>query len=251
MKLGIVCGCLPRQPGIAPGELYHQLLAKRMEKEFGIRTEVSSIWYLTCAESTTRTRKLVDEQNPDILLYHVRPDPYLRASKSWFRYRDKEQQRRRRINFSADDHMVVDVEEPAEIVLRRRKSKFTRTLRHLNYAIGYLLGVNGKAIKREKEIVSEALQIAHKKNIPVLIIGPASRPRSKVEDFLLLRLEKKLSTFIARENYVTCFGNTDAQGNSLFFEDGVHVNPAGHKRFSELIFSAMKQHFHSPVLREN
>jgi hypothetical protein len=245
MKLGIICGCLPKQPGIGPGELYHQLLATLIEKGFGFRPEVSSIWYVTFAESTIQTRRLVDGQNPDILLYHVRPDPYLRASKPWFRYRNKEQKRCWRINFSADDHMVVDVEEPVEIVQRRKKTKTAKTLRHLNYAIGYLLGVNSQAIKREKKVVAEALQIAGKKNIPVLIIGPASRPRSKVEDFLLLRLEKKLRASVPAENYVTCFGSIDTQGNPLFFGDGVHVNPAGNKRFSELIFEAIKQHLGS------
>ena len=245
IKAGIICGCLPTQLNIEPGDLYHQLIAQKIRSQFGVGLDVVSIWYTTLAESTGKVLELIAKENPDLVLYHVRPDPYLRISKLFVRYKDLKDQFRIKFNFNGNDQNISDG-NPTIRTRRgnKKKSGFNIFLRELNYRIGYIAGINTIAIKKEFDTLKEISSYCRDKDLFLVIIGPASRPRSKMEEFLLQRLDESLFGFFrsADVNYVRCFGATGKNGESLFFEDKVHVNRDGHKRFSELLYPEIEKY---------
>ena len=110
IKTGIVCGCLPKQFGIESELLYHQLLSKKTESQFGITLDVSSIWYTTLHESNSKAIELIKLKKPSLLIYHVRPDPFLRMSKLFVRYSNYEEISKIKFNYNADDSMIFDKE---------------------------------------------------------------------------------------------------------------------------------------------
>ncbi len=245
IKTGIVCGCLPTQHGILQEQLYHQILSAEVMQCAGVRLSISSAWYTKLHNGTDVCEKLIEEARPEILLYHVRPDPYLRASKLMMSYRTQSGIKKRRLNFDANDCMAFDRDDNmAEQSVRKEKGKVRAYFRHLNYVLGLLAGSNKNAVKKQAATIESVLALAHKNNIRVFIVGPASRPRSRVEEFLLNRLENTLRTRFQGGQYITCIGSNGATGEPLFFDDGIHVNPAGHRRFAELIFKQLKPHLH-------
>ncbi len=237
IKIGIVCGCFPTQPGIAPDELYHRVLAKRIESEKQIVINVSSIWYNTVSSGFALTRQLINTEQPNIILFHVRPDPFLRISKFWMKYTDKEKRVKKKINLDADDSMIVDDFTPsASQRLRQKRDLLHNVFRQFNYLFGILTGSHSTAIKKERISIENILTECKQQKLPLIIIGPASRDTGFFENILLHWLEKKLSLYFTNKNYVTCFGTRDINGEELFMEDGIHVSPSGHKRIADLIY---------------
>lgn len=242
IKIGIICGCLPEQYGIEPVDLYHQVLSRKIECELERQIEISSAWYTTLAASYSNSVKMIEASTPDLVFYHVRPDPYLRVSKLLLKYTDVTSQAFSKINLNADDSMIVDEDNNVERSVLRRKLKTVHILfRNLNYISGLIFGSNRAAIKKEEEVIQNMIRYTDGKKIPLLIMGPASRPRSFIENRLLFKLEKKLHSKFKDKKYISCFGILDKNGEALFMNDGVHVNKNGHFRFSELIFPALKK----------
>jgi hypothetical protein len=242
IKIGIICGCLPTQYGIETSDLYHQVLSGKIEREMNQETRITSVWYTTLAGSYPNSVKMIERDKPDVIFYHVRPDPYLRVSKLWLRFMDRNGQVFNTLNLDANDSMIVDADDNVErSALRKKLRSIHRLFRTLNYMTGFILGANNAALKKVEHSIDHLIRYAGKNRIPVLIIGPASRPRSSIENQLLLRLEKKLRARFAHENYISCFGVRDEKGNILFMKDGIHVNKTGHSRFSELIFPVLKE----------
>ncbi len=240
IKIGIVCGCFPTQAGIGPDELYHRVLSKRLESDKQISMNISSIWYNTVSSAFVLTQQLIDTEKPDVILFHVRPDPFLRISKFWMKYSDKERKVKKKINLDADDAMIVDDFTPlASQRLRQKKSLLHRAFRQLNYLLGVLARTNSNAIEKERTSIENVLAECEKQKLPLIIIGPASRDTGFLENILLYRLEKKLLLYFQGKNYVTCFGTRDKNGERLFQEDGIHVSPIGHRRMADLIYPSL------------
>ena len=191
IKTGIICGCLPKQYGIKAEMLYHQLLSQKTKSLFGITLEISSIWYTTLFESTQKSIELITLEKPSLLIYHVRPDPFLRISKLIVRYYNINEVSKTKFNFNADDSMIIDKENNERAnIHRKKKSVFKSLLLHLNYILGYTFGVNHKGIFKEIKILNNLISYCEQKNITLFIVGPASRPRSRIENSLLYKLEK-------------------------------------------------------------
>lgn len=234
LKLGIVCGCLPRQYGIAPQDLYHQVLAQKIRSSLKLELDVHSVWYTTLAESAAKTKKLLDEAGPQLLIYHVRPDPFLRASKLLVKYTDSEGARRSMLNFAANDSCIVDRDDYDQRQ-RPKRPKLKSFFRSLNYLGGFMLGTYKKASERELRIIQEVEILCQEKKIPLLVVGPASRPTSLTENAWLSRLEKRMSGQLRHLHYISCFGTHNEKGATLFMEDNVHLNRDGHHRIARLI----------------
>ena len=76
----IVGRCFTQQHNIEPPRLYHQLLKTKMKSEHSIELDIDIIRYerLTkCLEEVTSATKI---RKPDLLLFHIRPEPILRIS---------------------------------------------------------------------------------------------------------------------------------------------------------------------------
>jgi lysophospholipase L1-like esterase len=142
----------------------------------------------------------------------------------------------------ADDEMIIEKNfEPHGSLPLRKRSMFKVISRGLNDMAGILLTVNRRAIERGKKLLKEIVTLCKERDIHLIIIGPASRPRSKVENYLLNRLEVKLASEFKNEiqNYITCFGKRGSNNENLFLEDGVHVSKEGHKRIADFITPVM------------
>ena len=138
--------------------------------------------------------------------------------------------------------MIIDKENNERAnIHRKKKSVFKSLLLHLNYILGYTFGVNHKGIFKEIKILNNLISYCEQKNITLFIVGPASRPRSRIENSLLYKLEKKLSKYHEQNHYISCYGTINQAGESIFMEDKVHLNAKGHAMISELILNKFKK----------
>lgn len=244
LKAGIACGCLSTQKDITTNDLYHHLLKQKLLR-YNIDFETTSYWYDTTTQCRERLRLLIKNKNPDVLLYHVRPSPYLRMSKIFIRYHDTNNRLRFKINLTADDGGIKErVHQPITIEQQNKKKYlFYVFLREFNFFISFLAGINQQSIKKQMQLLKEVVETCERHHVNLILIGPPSRPRSIMENYLLARFEKTLSGSGIYNNfqYISCYGSKDESGNALFQEDGMHVSKIGHKRLADLIFPAISK----------
>jgi len=239
LKIGVVSGCLSKQEEIDSKDLYHQLIKKNIQETLNIQIQFSSVWYTTLSGSVSKVVEMIENQNTNIILYHVRPDPFLRLVKLIIRYKDQSGKLNIRLNLDADDSKIKEKDYINDIYVPQTKEKsfYKIVFKELNNISGYLLGIASKAICRQKTILDRIIKLCEEKNTQLIIVGPASRPRSSIENRILKVLDEKLHAYLAGRNinYIEFWGTKDKDGNSLFMDDGLHVSKVGHIRIANLI----------------
>ncbi len=89
-------------------------------------------------------------------------------------------------------------------------------------------------------------------NIRFIAAGPASRPHTKTEDYLTRKLHNYFenSKDGKKLKLINCLGKLSKDNESLFFENGIHVNEAGHKRIAEFIIKEIGEILRSGELNK-
>ncbi len=242
--LGIIGGCFPVQARIGKEELYHQLIDTWIVSKSGIKLNKVIARYEHLYEFENVIMTLVQNNNLDVLLLHIRPDPYLRNSKFMIQYLDDSGKLKIHTNFpfriKEPVFEIVPVNTLQNIQQKRRKNYLRKALREINYFAGIIFGINNEALNKMMKIILLTRNLCEKNNIKLILGGPPSRPRSQFENYLCRKLDRKIkrqnASILSPIKYISCIGEYSKDGEYLFFEDGVHLNPAGHKIIAEKLF---------------
>jgi len=244
--LGIIGGCFPVQDGIESQALYHQIIVRMLYENYNLEMEILVEQYDSIKEGETKTVRLVNDTELDAILFHIRPDPYLKMSKFLFRYITPSDRLTYSFNFPIMKHNISErfsmYEYKGSYKPKKKGHCFLNPFfRELNYFVGMLLGINSYATRMEQRLVDRIVNICKREKKRVLLVGPPSRPRSKLENYFCRLLEKKMFKLYgcSETQYVSIYGSFSETGEYLFFEDGIHINPIGHKRIATLLFPAI------------
>ena len=244
--LGIIGGCFPVQEQIKYDELYHTLISNQLMFESGINLKIKISRYDLIKEVDKAFVKIISNGITDLLLFHVRPDPYLINSKVYARFVNKNKIKSSKINL----HKIFGFKEPDLIAVnyqsvngrKKRKHIFRKIFRELNYIAGIISGNNSCTVKKFIELIYNLKAKCLNNNIKLIVQGPPSRPRSKMENYLLNKLDKKLRIDFLNSDitYIPCFGEYDEKGNYIFLEDNIHLSSFGHKKIAGILYPAIK-----------
>jgi len=247
--LGIIGGCFPVQEQIKHDELYHQLIAHQLLYESGIILNIKISRYDLVKECDDAFNNIISNGIPDLLLFHVRPDPYLINSKVYARFVNKNKIKTSKINL----HKFSGFKEPELIAVnnqdfsgrKKRKHYLRKIFRELNYIAGIISGNNLITTNKFVETIYFLKSKCEDRKIKLVVQGPPSRPRSKMENYLLNKLNKKLFTRFLNTDieYIPCFGEYDEDGNYIFLEDDIHLSSLGHKKIAGLLYPIIKKYF--------
>jgi hypothetical protein len=250
-KIVIFGGCFPVQEQIKPELLYHNLIKEKMIKENHITFDFEIFRYDSfrqCAGFLKNTGEI----NPCCVLFHVRPDPYLNASKIYYRYIDYENKKRKKINIHLFGFKEPDI-NPVNFgnkilsgwlfkILYVFKKQIKRLLRNANYLSGYIIGNNMITKKQALKTINEIYLNLDNYNTRLIVQGPPMRPRSSVENLLLRKLDKYLAKNVKGNiTYVQGFYNSDETGNYIFLNDKIHMNESGHRLYANLLYEEIKK----------
>lgn len=230
-------GRFPVQHNIKQEDLFHQLMKDEMERKYSCNLKVNIIRYerlLACLE------KIIEyhSKNPiDILVFHIRPEPFLRLSKLYYRYVNENGTLCRSLNLPF--FKLVNPEKYDYLVLGRRyitnpkikESKFHKALIDLNLILGGLATNHHFAIRSYFNLVKQIVLYCEQRKVKLILLGPASRPHTKIENLLSVKLHNHILKSLEKVNitYISGLGETTTWNEPLFFENGIHVNETYHK----------------------
>lgn len=230
-------GCFPVQHNIKHENLFHQLIKGEMERKHSCELKVNIIRYerlLTCLE------KIIEyhTENPiDVLVFHIRPEPFLRLSKLYYKYVNESGTLCRSLNLPF--FKLINPEKYDYLVLGRRfiinpkikESKLHKVLIDLNLILGGLATNHYLTLKAYVNLLKQIISYCEDKKVKLILLGPALRPHTRIENLLSAKLNKYVLKSLERTNitYVSGLGEVSEFNMPLFFENGIHVNESYHK----------------------
>ena len=240
-----VGGCFPVQHNILFEDLFHQKLKKKIESTFNVNFNINIIRYERYNNCLNRIIN-DNESNPiDVLVFHIRPEPYLRLVKFYYKYVNNNGDRK--YSFTIPFLKIIRPEKYDFLVLGRRynvstnqnNSQLHKALIDINYKTGNFLGNTKYALKKYFELVSDVINYCQNKNIKLILLGPTLRFETTFEPTLCNELNAYFKNKLGSTNvsYIDCIDNISKNHEQFFNSNGIHVN----EKFHELIATSIQQ----------
>lgn len=241
INFSFVGGCFPVQGNLAFENLFHQLLKQKIENIREVKFNVNIIRYERFRNCINKIASYKENKPIDILVFSIRPEPFLRLVKLYYKFLDNSNGRKNwslnlptlnRVNPEKYDLLSLDTRfNPPEV---NDSSIIRKILINLNYIFGSLLGNDNYSLKKYLELVNEVIEFSKGNNIKLLIVGPPIRTNTMIESLLSKKLDKfmRKSLTVTQDNFVSG-SDLIKNGERLFKENGIYANEKYHELIAE------------------
>ena len=212
-------------------------IRKKLEKENAVRLETEIIRYELLRTCFSKIEKSSLRYPADALVFCFRPEPMLRLTKLYYRYRNKSGKVRRALQWlrmqtpAAEryDLLTTDPEISRPI---RKASGVRKILIDINYIAGFLAGNFSGALRRYTDLMQKTEAHCNANNITFIVMGPSVRSGTKMERWLSKRFVAALISISRNRRYIHGdLPSTDAC--AMYFEGGVYVSEHYHRMIAE------------------
>jgi hypothetical protein len=157
-KVGIVGGCFPAQHNVVHKDLFHQKLCAMIEQETGRCIDTHIERYEQLSKALSKVQRSLDCGCQGII-FQVRPDPYLRLSKLWYKFTDEQRRVRYTLNLPqlhripSEQQNLRPSPQQTTPTITEPSGVLHAALRELNYCAGVLTLANISALRRYAKLV--------------------------------------------------------------------------------------------------
>jgi citrate lyase beta subunit len=253
-----VGGCFPVQSDILFEEVFHRILAKKAEDNLNVNFNVNIIRYEKFSNCLQRIIKYNEHKPIDYLAFHIRPEPYLRIIKLYYKYLNSGNKLQASLNLpflgilNPEKYDLLSAGRRNSYDARKNRSGLYYTLINCNYMFGYLIGNHTYAKHKYLSLVKDVIEFCNNRKIKVIILGPAIRSETFFEAILSKKLEKFMSKSLknADANYIFGLVKHQDKGKKYFQENGIHATELYHTLIANRIYEAIGeeetgQHIHN------
>ncbi len=248
IQITYVGGCFPVQGDILFEDIFHQKLKKYIENSSDVNFNVNIIRYERFSNCLQKIADSLEIKN-DFLIFHIRPEPFLRIVKFYYKFLNYEN--KKRISFNFPFLGIINPEKFDLLILSRRysygiyskKSEFYNFFININYFFGCLIGNHKYALRKYLELVKNVVTYCEKEKIKIIILGSARRSQTSFETFLSGILEKYMSKKLSNQkiNYVYGFDEHTKNGKKYFNNNGIHATELYHELIAERLYEVIKK----------
>lgn len=248
--ISFIGGCFPVQHNILFEDLFHSRLKRKVESEINVNVNFNIIRYQRfryCFEKLIEYSKGLKN---DYVIFHIRPEPYLRLVKLYYRYQDYSYKFRKTINilflnkFGAEKYDDLTISRNVVTGGNGKKSLLRKILSCLNYAVGCF---TGNHIKAAKYIIKEVCKINKyclSENIKFIAITPAATHTSIMEKFLSEKFSFRIEKLLSRSgiNYINgSYPDTSNRDIVYFKKSSKYASERYHNFISKAIFEYIQK----------
>jgi len=242
-EICFVGGCFPVQHNIVFENLFHQKLRRKIENCFNNKLNFNIIRYERFITVLDKIKTLADSKNLDLIVFHVRPEPYLRLIKLFYKYIDDNGKLKWSLNLPSfnllnpEKYDMLDLSRLYHVNTKQRKSLFHKLLISCNYIFGKIMGNKHYAIKRYYETTNGIIDFCSTNNIKYVILGPNLRSNNYLEPSLCRDLDFYISLRIDKQIYIS--GYEKDKINKMNQENGIHVTQDYHDLIAEKLYKTI------------
>ena len=248
MHFTFVGGCFPVQGDILYEDLFHQTLKRKVETNFNVNFDFNIIRYEkfgNCLEKIV----MYNNQNPiDYLVFHIRPEPFLRLTKLYYKYLDVDFKLQHSLNFpmlrilNPEKYDLLRLSQRNDYSFSGKQSKLYKSLINLNYMAGYSIGNQNYALIKYLDLVNDVVEYCEKQGIKLIVLGPAKRSGTFMEAIFSGNLENFMYKHLKSNNinYMDGMVKNTENGVRYFNENGIHATKLYHDLIAKRIYEAIK-----------
>jgi hypothetical protein len=244
-----VGGCFPVQHNIIFEDLFHQKLKKKVEEFSNVSFNINIIRYERYNNCFNKIVAYSQSERIDLLVFHIRPEPYLRLVKFFYKYVNNNG--RLRYSFNIPILKLINPEKYDFLIIGRQynrpistKSKrLHRVLINMNYRTGKFFGNTYYAQKKHSELITNIINYCKNSNIKLILLGPALRSNTSYEPLLCEELNNSIRKSLTDKNisYIDCLEQFANSQKQLFHENGIHAREQYHELIAEKIYSEIEK----------
>jgi citrate lyase beta subunit len=242
-EMCFIGGCFPVQHNVVFEDLFHQKLRRKIEESFKNKLNVNIIRYERFSTVLDKIKTLVDSKKLDLIVFHVRPEPYLRLIKLFYKYIDNKGRLKRSLNLpyfnllNPEKYDILDIRSIFHINVKQRKSVFHNFLISCNYIFGSMIGNKHYALKSYYQTTNGIIDFCNSHNIKYVILGPNRRNNNHLEPSLCMDLDLYFSDRIDNRIYIC--GYTKDMIRKMNQENGIHVTQDYHDLIAEKLYKTI------------
>ncbi|MBK8448511.1 MAG: hypothetical protein IPL42_00205 [Saprospiraceae bacterium] len=242
-EMCFVGGCFPVQHNVVFEDLFHQKLRRKIENNFTNKFNVNIIRYERFSNVLDKIKTLADSKKLDLIVFHVRPEPYLRLIKLFYKYIDNKGILKWSLNLpyfnllNPEKYDIFDLGRIFHVNGKQRKSIFHKFLISCNYIFGSMIGNKHFALKSYYHTVKGIIDFCNSNNIKYIILGPNRRNNNHLEPSLCMDLDLYISDRIDNRIYICGYENDIIR--KMNQENGIHVTQDYHDLIAEKLYKTI------------
>ena len=249
INLTFVGGCFPVQYDMLIEDIFHQRLKRKIENEYQVELNINIIRYERFKTCLDKIRKYHKSNPIDILVFHIRPEPFLRLVKIYYRFINHNGKLRHSLNISflkilnPEKFDILFSERAVNPQLNQRERWLHKLLVDLNYRVGRLFGNVKYAQKKYFELTANILEYCKNSNIKPIILGIGCRNNTSYAPTLCYNLDNNLKIRLKGQNisFIEGFNKNSENISQFFQEDGIHASEKYHELISEKLFLEIRK----------
>jgi len=253
IKVAFVGGCFPVQHDILFEDIFLSKTKLLIENEISIDLQIDIIRYERFSNVLEKIKKSAKSKHFDLLIFSIRPEPFFRLIKFYYKYINNKGKLKHSLNLPALNW--VNPEKYDLLLLGRRfnysqnsqKSRVHKFLVDANYLSGRLIGNKSYAIRKYIELIRSIQKSCDDTNIQLILIGPNQRANTKQEPQYCKELDIETRNAFPLLTYINGF-DVEYESKTVFQENGIHVNKLYHNLIAERIFNVLKNKLLSPIM---
>ncbi len=230
LRLGIAGGCLNTGYGLIPlSKVYHRVLAKRVKsaRDARLRVHLASLESHEPGDHLRSVDKLLEKRNVEALIYQVRPE-FLWMQTTWiWKRRERTGPGSIRLNSC---HRAAD-----GWTLKTPDCRPIGKLRGLNWSLGRLFGKENQAWNCVRDMLTEVKNACDRRDVRFAVLGSIAGPwyLPSFHD----HAHNKVNGIIHDLDipFIDLRAALTETDDTIWFEDGRHLNETGHERIAETV----------------
>ena len=244
INLTFVGGCFPVQHNILYEDIFLVKSKKDIEEKLKIDFNIDIIRYERFTTLIDKIIKLNQKKNIDILILSVRPEPFLRIIKFYYKYINNEGKLRKSLNIpflnliNPEKYDYLTLGRLYNYNIKHKKSYFHNIMVLFNYLMGALIGNLIYAKNRYMRLIRDIEEYCNKNNIELILLGPNLRNNNIIEPYFCKKLDAVTRESFHKRNIIKGL-DVVYKNKSVFNENGIHVNELYHDMIAKRISSIL------------
>jgi hypothetical protein len=254
IDLCFIGGCFPVQYNILFEDLFHQKLKRKLADSFDLNLQVNIIRYERFYSLNEKLNSLIQKRKIDILIFHVRPEIFLRFTKLLYKYTNDKGAIKRVVNFPlfhvlrSEQFDILEISQRFRAKSKKKESKFHPFLLTCNYLFGIGIGNYFFAVRKYQKEIMKMKTFCDQNSIKFCVLGPNCRNGNVLESKLCRFFDRKISKISKNSPVISGFEELN-QLHPVNFENGIHVTPYYHELIAEKLFNFIKDEVKNSLMK--
>jgi hypothetical protein len=235
LTLAFLAGCLNKQEGIRKESLYHARLKESLTERFKVDLDVNLMSYYAYNQVCPKIERFLRNKQTDILIFFIRPFPFMVLNKPVIKYDNSRHQKVRGIHpaflsfgkYQWPEEYSKYISEGTPATNGKRSYS---VFEEINLVLGMCIGLHHWSKRYVEGELDKLVSLCSNAGTRMIVLGIPPIAGSPVGNFVCQSLNRYLIRKASRQklDYIDVFTDKKYNGEAIINVDGRHFTETGH-----------------------